>query len=167
MRTCSKNSSKEFILIATVHESIHAYKLPVVKYTSHQIDSNTFKSQFPIIWKYKAKNDSQHLQMVESYLSEMKQTLQDFNNSIDSVMKNSIPWVGLQQTPAWTSLGAIGPWASAHLSWNKLGWIGPNHCMACAIRHVRSRCHSYDGQGYFVARSIPRNTWIKYKSVKL
>jgi len=101
-----KNSSKEFILNVMFHESIHAFmNYQWYLYNTQQIDSNTFKAQFPQIWNYKNGSNSQHIQISESYVSHLKQTVIDFNNIADTSMVRAISWVGLQATPAWINLG--------------------------------------------------------------
>lgn len=101
-----KNSSKEFILNVMFHESIHAFmNYQWFLYNTTQIDSNTFKAQFPQIWSYKNGSNSQHIQISETYVSNLKQTVLDFNNIADTSMARAISWVGLQSTPAWVNLG--------------------------------------------------------------
>jgi SprT-like family len=101
-----RNSSKEFILNVMFHEAIHAYmNYQWFLYNTNQIDSVTFKAQFPQIWKYKNGSNSQHIEIAENYISKLKQTVLDFNNFADSGMVKAISWVGLQATPAWSNLG--------------------------------------------------------------
>ena len=100
-----KNSSKEFILNVMFHESIHAYmNYQWFLYNTNQIDSTTFKTQFPIIWNYKNGSNSQHVEISNTYVSKLKQTVLDFNNTADSSMVRALSWVGLQATPAWLNL---------------------------------------------------------------
>jgi hypothetical protein len=100
-----KNSSKEFILNVMFHESIHAFmNYQWFLYNTNQIDSITFKAQFPKIWNYKNGSNSQHIEISEAYVSKLKQTILDFNNTADSSMARAISWYGLQATPAWINL---------------------------------------------------------------
>jgi len=100
-----RNSSKEFILNVMFHESIHAYiNYQWFLYNTNQIDSVTFKTEFPVIWNYKNGNNAQHIEISESYISKLKQTISNYNVSADSLMVRAIAWVGLQETPAWINL---------------------------------------------------------------
>jgi len=100
-----RNSSKEFILNVMFHESIHAYiNYQCILYNTNQIDSVTFKTKFPVIWNYKNGNNAQHIEISESYISKLKQTISNYNVSADSLMVRAIAWVGLQETPAWINL---------------------------------------------------------------
>jgi len=101
-------STKEYIAAVIIHESIHA----VIdywrnQYLTHQIDSNQFKSMFPIFWDgYRIRSDgelAQHNEMANSYIDIFKRYLKVLTPNINEDMANALAWGGLHKTTSWAA----------------------------------------------------------------
>ncbi|MBS1626936.1 MAG: hypothetical protein JSR09_07585 [Bacteroidetes bacterium] len=88
--------SKDYIAATLIHESIHAY----IGYMRSSLDSNTFKTLFPIYWEYRG-NEAQHNQMSNSYINFMVNFLQNINTNLPSNVAEALAWGGLERTAIW------------------------------------------------------------------
>lgn len=104
-----QNSSKDYIAVTLMHESLHAYmNYWYVQYMTGVIDSNEFKIRFPIFWDYnRPRSNSElqhHNQMASAYINFMVSYLKNFNTNISDEMAYALAWGGLSKTTNWASL---------------------------------------------------------------
>jgi len=100
------HSSREYILSTIFHEGIHAViDYWYSEYQKNRIDSNQFKSMFPIFWDYNRTLSDQelahHNQIAQGYINNIKSVILTFNNNISDTMATALAWKGLQFTTAW------------------------------------------------------------------
>jgi len=101
-------ATKEYILLTFMHESIHAYMDYQWRLLqTHQMDTATFISKFPIYWDYRrilGSNSTElghHMQMSETYIAFMSNALMSFNPNISSATARYLSWEGLRETTLW------------------------------------------------------------------
>jgi hypothetical protein len=107
--TTISSAAKELIAKTMLHETIHAYiNYYWANYQNGLMDSTTFKTMFPLVWQYKNAGESQHEQMVESYLDVLKDFIRQYspNYPLSDETIAGIAWNGLTRTSAWHNLGA-------------------------------------------------------------
>lgn len=102
------NSYREYMAATFIHEAIHSYiDYHYSMYLKDEIDSNTFKTKFPIFW---AQNPIQHLnanelqqhnEMAQRYIIAIKGFLFKYNPNISSEVADALAWGGLQKTTVW------------------------------------------------------------------
>jgi hypothetical protein len=99
-------SSREFIAATMFHESIHAFiDYQIGRLAAKKIDTTSFKQQFPIIYAFRNKGESAHEQIVDTYLTELKSLICNYNSLLPTNVMDAIAWEGLQGTTNWTKLG--------------------------------------------------------------
>lgn len=112
-----KNATKEYIASTIIHEAFHAYiDYKYLQYRKGIIDSNAFKTLFPLYWppRYLAgtgiyimpTNLLQHQVMAANLIQAMASPLYGLsNNSMSPVMKDSLyralSWGGLEASTTW------------------------------------------------------------------
>ena len=103
-----QHSTKEYIAATIIHESMHAIiDYWKNQYLTHQIDSNQFKSMFPIYWdQYRIRTASelaQHNEMANNYIETFKRFMRVFSPNISEDMANALAWGGLHKTTSWAA----------------------------------------------------------------
>ncbi len=113
-----KHATQEYIAATLIHEAIHAYiDFKYLEYRSNIIDSNTFKTLFPLYWPPKMSNgsflppgnNSQHNTMAANLIEIMTNPLKSLfpNQSITTILRDSIyhglSWGGLGNTAVFST----------------------------------------------------------------
>lgn len=102
------HSSKEYILVTMVHESVHAYiDYWHSRYQFGLIDSTDFKIMFPCFWEPNRPLSNtelqQHTEIVNNYLELMTRSIRSFNPMVSEQIARDLAFGGLQSTTVWSN----------------------------------------------------------------
>jgi hypothetical protein len=156
-----RHAAKEYIAATMLHEGIHAYiDFKWNQYIQHIIDSNEFKTLFPLYWPPKQNNQgyytnsasSQHEAMAANLITYMSDPLFALHNTdMASTMKDS-----LYKALTWGGLGKTAGWGAR-----------PDTCMLIAINlAARDTSLGINHSGPFTINGCSGQSNLSYDSLK-